>query len=555
MRRKRPSVSSFSMESFPNKSAGSVFINAASGGGVAPSNTVAPVISGSTSLGSTLSCTTGTWSGSPAVFTYSYQWKRNGTNIGGATSSTYVTVVADSAASITCVVTASNGVAPDGTATSNTLTMANYTPVISVNPVISGSTSLGSTLTTTNGTWTNSPSTFTYQWFRGASPISGATNSTYVTVVADSTASITCQVTASNGLTSSPATTNALVMSNYTPANTVPPAVSGTAVVGQPLTTTNGTWTNSPTSYTYQWYRGASAISGATSSTYVLVQADAGNTSNIKCVVTATNAGGSASADSNTVAQIIDTEVDQWRTATGITTSSIITALNFRTTSFKGIDTSYNSGAVNIWSKKKADYPIVGGSAAAHKYNLKNVADTDAAYRLSFTTGWSHASTGMTPSSAYADTFLIPNSVLGLNSKHYYIYSRTNNIGVVLIGALSTGPTAQDYLGLAFNAVSLSGAAAATPGASGTTKGFSAISRNNSTQILFKNANNSVQTLSNNSSANPTAKALLASGPAGTNYASTEYSSASIGDGLTSTELDICYAIEQQYQTLLSRQV
>lgn len=339
------------------------------------------------------------------------------------------------------------------------------------------------------------------------------------------------------------------------PANTVAPSVTGTAVVGQTLTTTNGTWTNSPTSYTYQWYRGATLITGATSSSYTLVQADAGNTSNIKCTVTASN-GLTASADSNTIAQIIDTEVDQWRTATGITTSSIITALNFRTTSFKGIDKSYNASGLNLWAKKKADYPIVGGSAAAHKFNLVNVADTNAAYRLSFTTGWSHTSTGMTPTSAYADTFLIPNSVLGLNSKHYYIYSRTNNSGVVLIGALSSGPTAQDYLGLAFNAAALSSTAAATPiGASSTTRGFSAISRINNTQILYKNANNAVVTFSNNSVNNPTATALLASGPAGSNYASTEYAAASIGDGYTSAELDVVYAIEQQYQTLLSRQV
>ena len=286
------------------------------GGNVAPSNVIAPVISGSTSLGSVLSTTNGTWSGVPATFSYTYQWKRNGSPISGATSSTYTTVVADSLANITCDVTASNGVAPDATAGSNTLTMANYTPVITVNPVISGSTSLGSTLTTTNGTWTNSPTTFTYQWFRGASPISGATNSTYVTVVADSTASITCQVTASNGLTSSPATSNALVMANYTPANTVAPSVTGTAVVGQTLSTTNGTWTNSPTSYTYQWYRGATLISGATSSTYTLVQADAGQ--NIKCTVTATNTAGSASADSNAVAIMPQWGVisnDVWGTA------------------------------------------------------------------------------------------------------------------------------------------------------------------------------------------------------------------------------------------------
>ena len=107
------------------------------------------------------------------------------------------------------------------------------------------------------------------------------------------------------------------------PANTVAPTVSGTAVVGQTLTTTNGTWTNSPSSYTYQWYRVASAISGATNSTYTLVQADAGNTSNIKCVVTATNAGGSASADSNTVARVLDTDTNTYISGLTLTSGEI----------------------------------------------------------------------------------------------------------------------------------------------------------------------------------------------------------------------------------------
>jgi hypothetical protein len=86
------------------------------------------------------------------------------------------------------------------------------------------------------------------------------------------------------------------------PVNTALPVISGTATQGQRLSTTNGTWTNSPTSYAYQWRRCDSAgnncsnISGATSSTYTLVYADAGST--LRVVVTATNAYGSGAATS-----------------------------------------------------------------------------------------------------------------------------------------------------------------------------------------------------------------------------------------------------------------
>lgn len=87
------------------------------------------------------------------------------------------------------------------------------------------------------------------------------------------------------------------------PVNLTAPVVSGTGVVGQTLTTTNGTWSGTlPFTYTYQWQRNGSPISGATSSTYVLVSADAG--ANVSCVVTATNSKGSASASSNSIAVI-----------------------------------------------------------------------------------------------------------------------------------------------------------------------------------------------------------------------------------------------------------
>lgn len=92
------------------------------------------------------------------------------------------------------------------------------------------------------------------------------------------------------------------------PINTVLPAISGSVVQGQTLTCSDGTWSASPTGYAYQWKRGASAISGATSATYDLVAADIG--SNISCTVTATNGIGSTSATSAAVGPVVGTDVN-----------------------------------------------------------------------------------------------------------------------------------------------------------------------------------------------------------------------------------------------------
>ena len=75
------------------------------------------------------------------------------------------------------------------------------------------------------------------------------------------------------------------------PANTAIPSISGTATEGDVLSASTGSWTNSPTSYAYQWRRGGSDISGATSASYTLVTADVGATITVR--VTATNGSGS----------------------------------------------------------------------------------------------------------------------------------------------------------------------------------------------------------------------------------------------------------------------
>lgn len=81
-------------------------------------------------------------------------------------------------------------------------------PTNTVAPVVSGTPSVGQTLASTNGVWTNSPTGYTYQWKRNGSNISGATNSTYLLVTADVGATITITVVATNADGSASATSN-----------------------------------------------------------------------------------------------------------------------------------------------------------------------------------------------------------------------------------------------------------------------------------------------------------------------------------------------------------
>jgi hypothetical protein len=82
-----------------------------------------------------------------------------------------------------------------------------------------------------------------------------------------------------------------------TPINTVAPAISGTAVVGNNITVSNGTWSNNATSYTYQWYANATAISNATFNSFAITSTQ--NGANLFCSVLAANSLGNAAAAAN----------------------------------------------------------------------------------------------------------------------------------------------------------------------------------------------------------------------------------------------------------------
>lgn len=91
----------------------------------------------------------------------------------------------------------------------------------------------------------------------------------------------------------------------FPPVNTVAPAVSATSLsvaAAGVASCTTGTWTEAPTSYTYQWRRGGTNIGGAAGSTYTLQAADVGLL--ITCNVTAINAAGSAQQLSNAIGPV-----------------------------------------------------------------------------------------------------------------------------------------------------------------------------------------------------------------------------------------------------------
>jgi hypothetical protein len=86
-----------------------------------PVSTVSPAATGTGTVGQTLSCSTGTWTPSTKPFAYTYQWRRSGADILGATGSTYLLVAADSAKTVSCAVTAANN---EGAATALSNTVA-----------------------------------------------------------------------------------------------------------------------------------------------------------------------------------------------------------------------------------------------------------------------------------------------------------------------------------------------------------------------------------------------------------------------------------------------
>lgn len=134
-----------------------------------------------------------------------------------------------------------------------------------------------------------------------------------------------------------------------------------------------------------------------------------------------------------------DTDAIAFINAAGIT-GSAIGAVNNLVVSLK-----YE----NLWDSFDCIYPMVGANATAHKYNLKNPQDTDAAYRLNFSGSWVHNSNGAKPNGtdAYANTYYNFNTNLTNSNGAYSYYSFTSSSAADMaeMGAITTaGPTGND---------------------------------------------------------------------------------------------------------------
>jgi hypothetical protein len=180
--------------------------------GAPPANIALPVISGTAEEGKALSASTGTWINAPTG--YSFQWRRcdssggSCASIGGATATQYTLGSLDVGRTLRVLVTALNG-AGQSTATSAASAFvapkpAPPPPPVNVTPPdLSGPTSMGKRLRTSDGTWTNTPTRMTYQWKRCTSSstcetIAGATDSTYALNPGDVGYRIVAVVTAWN---------------------------------------------------------------------------------------------------------------------------------------------------------------------------------------------------------------------------------------------------------------------------------------------------------------------------------------------------------------------
>jgi hypothetical protein len=217
--------------------------------------------------------------------------------------------------------------------------------------------------------------------------------------------------------------------------------------------------------------------------------------------------------------------------------------------------------SAGIWSAMKAIYPMVGASAAACAQNLKSSSFTG-----TFTSGWTFASTGVTPNgtSAYMNTGLNPSTQLTINNSHASYYSRTNSTGDNWDLGSGNGNGTAFLLSLRYTVLNqqigmISGAYPTNAAVSTqtTSNAFGLMSRTTSTSLkLYRNG--SLLNTNTASSSTVSSQNIYLGGGNDTSFPSysvRQCAFSSIGDGLTDTQASNLYTAVQAFQTTLSRAI
>jgi hypothetical protein len=241
--------------------------------------------------------------------------------------------------------------------------------------------------------------------------------------------------------------------------------------------------------------------------------------------------------------------------AGGTLTNTEATAVNQLTIDMK---------AANVWTAMKAVYPMIGSSAAACSQNLKSSSFTG-----TFSSGWTFASTGVTPNgtSAFMNTAL-NGTQLNVNSQSLSYYSRTNNQGSIDIGIqISTQRNSLSLLrtyggtpDICVSDLQNAGIGDAATNSINNSTGLYIASRTSATSNKLYRTGAVIATNTANWLAVSSLDLNFYIGASNTNgspagYSAHECAFSSIGDGLTDTQASNLYTAVQIFNQSLNRQV
>jgi hypothetical protein len=267
--------------------------SATSGGAIVQPGTIPtssnPGISGTAKVGFTLHAQTGTWSTVLSTVTASYQWRRGGVAVPGATAADYQVTTDDVGSAITVVQTLNASGYETATLTSPA-TVVVPEPLIDPAPVptVLGTPRVGSDLEASTGSWMNDVD-LAYQWFVAGSPVGGATGPTYTPVVGDLGKAVRVEVTGTRTdyptVTRSSAETAAVALGSLRSSK---PTITGKPIVGKTLRAKPGSWT-AGTAFSYAWYADGKKIRHETAAQLTLTRAQKGKRISVR--VTGTKPG------------------------------------------------------------------------------------------------------------------------------------------------------------------------------------------------------------------------------------------------------------------------